>query len=349
MGSQPVHAHENAKLDAEYNTNVCSYLRSKYPAGSSTTTIAPLSSMPGDCLPSTSFDSADAVSEAARKNIQEHPIADRTVPLFRENSRQGPDWEHLIHSVRDKADQSNGTSLVGDETDEPVGTNSNVSSILRNRSPEHKIDPIRRMNSTASTSSALDQIEVLQRSNSDRQQSGMMEMLSFDSVDHQLTEHTAAVLQVGGGTEATSGTARATNVDDMVKVASLFIQDGHLDESSDSLKSDHDGQDKGRINRILNEIEILHCEDCDVLDRSSRRGERPIRECSICMDEFEVGDTVSWAPHALCTHVFHHQCIKNWLLRHAECPCCRRYGKLFWMPTAQGLSPIVLIPCSASY
>lgn len=46
------------------------------------------------------------------------------------------------------------------------------------------------------------------------------------------------------------------------------------------------------------------------------------RECSICMAEFALGDVVSWSN--ACDHVFHHHCIKEWLLIHEECPNCRQ-------------------------
>jgi hypothetical protein len=44
------------------------------------------------------------------------------------------------------------------------------------------------------------------------------------------------------------------------------------------------------------------------------------RECPICMECLELGDAVSWSPNEECSHVFHHECIKEWLLKHVECP-----------------------------
>jgi hypothetical protein len=49
----------------------------------------------------------------------------------------------------------------------------------------------------------------------------------------------------------------------------------------------------------------------------------PKQECSICMEGFEVGDKVSFSPAEGCHHVFHHDCLRQWLLRKADCPCCR--------------------------
>jgi E3 ubiquitin-protein ligase RNF115/126 len=44
-------------------------------------------------------------------------------------------------------------------------------------------------------------------------------------------------------------------------------------------------------------------------------------ECSICMDEVELGEEVTELP---CHHWFHGQCIKMWLSEHDTCPHCRQ-------------------------
>jgi hypothetical protein len=46
-------------------------------------------------------------------------------------------------------------------------------------------------------------------------------------------------------------------------------------------------------------------------------------ECPICMGELVVGQIVSWSANPDCGHVYHHECIKEWLLRHVECPLCK--------------------------
>ena len=47
------------------------------------------------------------------------------------------------------------------------------------------------------------------------------------------------------------------------------------------------------------------------------------RECSICLAEFQPKETVSWAKSKECSHVFHQDCIIQWLEKHDECPLCR--------------------------
>eukprot|EP00928_Gymnodinium_smaydae_P039371 TRINITY_DN26910_c0_g2_i1.p1 TRINITY_DN26910_c0_g2~~TRINITY_DN26910_c0_g2_i1.p1 ORF type:complete len:279 (+),score=28.98 TRINITY_DN26910_c0_g2_i1:140-976(+) len=44
-------------------------------------------------------------------------------------------------------------------------------------------------------------------------------------------------------------------------------------------------------------------------------------ECSICINEFAVGDSVRRLP---CGHTFHRPCVDLWLLRRADCPLCKR-------------------------
>jgi len=44
-------------------------------------------------------------------------------------------------------------------------------------------------------------------------------------------------------------------------------------------------------------------------------------ECSICMDEVNIGEEVTVLP---CKHWFHHQCVSAWLLEHDTCPHCRK-------------------------
>jgi Ring finger domain len=47
------------------------------------------------------------------------------------------------------------------------------------------------------------------------------------------------------------------------------------------------------------------------------------RECPVCMECFKQGDLVSWSSSEECHHVFHHSCIKAWLIHHECCPYCR--------------------------
>jgi hypothetical protein len=41
------------------------------------------------------------------------------------------------------------------------------------------------------------------------------------------------------------------------------------------------------------------------------------------LSEYEEGDEICLSHNDLCNHIFHRECIQEWLLRHDECPCCR--------------------------
>ncbi|OVA13249.1 zinc finger protein [Macleaya cordata] len=51
-------------------------------------------------------------------------------------------------------------------------------------------------------------------------------------------------------------------------------------------------------------------------------------QCSVCLDDFEIGTEAKEMP---CKHKFHSGCILPWLELHSSCPVCR-----FQMPTIDG-------------
>jgi hypothetical protein len=77
----------------------------------------------------------------------------------------------------------------------------------------------------------------------------------------------------------------------------------------------------------------------NVLSRSWRAVEISVRilskqECSICLDGYKSGETVCLAKNTEdCMHIFHQDCIVEWLKNHNECPLCR--ADLMSMPPSK--------------
>mmetsp|Transcript_9958 Transcript_9958/g.18698 ORF Transcript_9958/g.18698 Transcript_9958/m.18698 type:complete len:276 (-) Transcript_9958:70-897(-) len=48
------------------------------------------------------------------------------------------------------------------------------------------------------------------------------------------------------------------------------------------------------------------------------------KSCSICMSRYKEGDEICWSRNEKCYHAFHLTCMLEWLLKHNDCPLCRR-------------------------
>lgn len=67
-------------------------------------------------------------------------------------------------------------------------------------------------------------------------------------------------------------------------------------------------------------------EQRDDSERDRRLESRYAVECWICLEEYKENDEVVISSNPSCKHMFHKQCILEWLtLWHFdECPCCRQ-------------------------
>ncbi len=64
---------------------------------------------------------------------------------------------------------------------------------------------------------------------------------------------------------------------------------------------------------ILNELPETQIEDVNKLDPEKKN-------CIICLEDFKNGDKAIILP---CIHLFHTNCIKNWLKTQNTCPICK--------------------------
>jgi len=67
---------------------------------------------------------------------------------------------------------------------------------------------------------------------------------------------------------------------------------------------------------VLEAIKVIN------LDMSDLKGMRQTPQCVICCADFEIGEQLSLLPG--CGHLFHGECVQQWLERASNCPICRQ-------------------------
>jgi Ring finger domain len=58
-------------------------------------------------------------------------------------------------------------------------------------------------------------------------------------------------------------------------------------------------------------------------DEGSQNDSHDDVECAICMGPMRPSEWAAWSANEDCTHAFHRACIRPWLLKRTDCPCCR--------------------------
>ncbi|KAL0588014.1 RING finger protein 11 [Plecturocebus cupreus] len=71
--------------------------------------------------------------------------------------------------------------------------------------------------------------------------------------------------------------------------------------------------------RIAQRIGLIQHLPKGVDDPGRDGSEEKIRECVICMMDFVYGDPIRFLP---CMHIYHLDCIDDWLMRSFTCPSC---------------------------
>ncbi|KAL8577799.1 RING finger protein 11 [Nucella lapillus] len=92
------------------------------------------------------------------------------------------------------------------------------------------------------------------------------------------------------------------------QVATIFHPSPGVNRSANQLTEDE------QI-RIAQRIGLISHLPMGVYDGTSKKA----KECVICMIEFSLGDTLRFLP---CMHVYHRECIDDWLMRSFICPSC---------------------------
>ncbi|RVE76479.1 hypothetical protein OJAV_G00008180 [Oryzias javanicus] len=71
--------------------------------------------------------------------------------------------------------------------------------------------------------------------------------------------------------------------------------------------------------RIAQRIGLIHHLPKGIFNPGSDPSEKKVKECVICMMDFEYGDPIRFLP---CLHIYHVGCIDPWLMRSFTCPSC---------------------------
>jgi len=66
-------------------------------------------------------------------------------------------------------------------------------------------------------------------------------------------------------------------------------------------------------NKVLSSLPMVKITSDDLIEAANK-------ECLICLEEQEVG---KWACKLQCGHLYHKQCIHEWLSKNCTCPVCR--------------------------
>jgi hypothetical protein len=61
----------------------------------------------------------------------------------------------------------------------------------------------------------------------------------------------------------------------------------------------------------------------DVSDSTVTTKYETVGPCPICLTEYHTNEILCWSQNEKCNHVFHRDCMEEWLLRNDVCPCCR--------------------------
>eukprot|EP00980_Cylindrotheca_fusiformis_P008374 scaffold1772_cov80-Cylindrotheca_fusiformis.AAC.2 len=108
----------------------------------------------------------------------------------------------------------------------------------------------------------------------------------------------------------------------------LFQKKDKSDDSSTITDNESDSVIQQHLSNKDNGIEAPHHKD-ESFGLSSRfllsTWRRPTEndECAICLQGYEADQTICTSSTTQCNHVFHQDCLEEWLKDHDNCPMCR--------------------------
>jgi len=85
-----------------------------------------------------------------------------------------------------------------------------------------------------------------------------------------------------------------------------------------------DEEDVSRsIDSVSNSTDSVYS-SIDSVSNSIDSVSNSIQLCTICLEEYKVGEEIGWSRNSECHHAFHKDCIIKWLENNDDCPICRK-------------------------
>ena len=105
------------------------------------------------------------------------------------------------------------------------------------------------------------------------------------------------------------------------RINSDYRNDNNIDDLLLRFEEEDENINKGKINPFKEDDakEIMRYIPTSVIQEEKNKNENNYK-CLICLYEFKIGDKVCTLP---CLHIFHTECLKDWIMRNTWCPICK--------------------------
>jgi len=130
---------------------------------------------------------------------------------------------------------------------------------------------------------------------------------------------------------------KALKMQNNPKIAGLLSSQTNSDPPGDDIEERQDSYYcKKPENMNKNDRPSEACKKDDILVDSSHEELRSAhhnilddtiyspKSCAICIQKYKDGDDICWSRNDKCHHVYHLNCMVEWLMRHDDCPMCRQ-------------------------
>jgi hypothetical protein len=107
----------------------------------------------------------------------------------------------------------------------------------------------------------------------------------------------------------------------MSNMISLFITN-YMENRDEENRNEENRNEENRNEENKNEenkdIKLNECRFCELNDETRKNNEN----CSICFEIFKDNEIVNIT---YCNHIYHNNCITEWIKINKTCPLCREY------------------------